>query len=134
MRFHPPELEVTTDQGVFHGSMVIAANIRLYGGDFVLAPEADPTDDLLDLVMFRGGGRLDYTRYLAGALAQRLGSFKDVTMLRARSALIRSAGESVPGHIDGDPVLQTPVTLSVEPRVLQVRVPRRSRYAPNDSD
>lgn len=134
VRFNAPELEVSTDDGVVRASMVIAANIRLYGGDFVLAPEADPTDDLLDLVIFRGGGRLDYTRYLAGALAQRLGSLKDVTMVRTRSATIRSAGGPVPGHIDGDTVLETPVTLSVEPRVLRVRVPRKSRYAPADSD
>lgn len=130
VRLQPPDIDVITDEGVVRASMVIAANIRLYGGDFVLAPEADPTDGLLDLVIFRGKGRLDYTRYLAGALAQRLGSFTDVTMLRTPSVVIRSAGSPVPGHVDGDTVLETPVTLTVEPRALKVLVPQRSRYAP----
>lgn len=128
VRFQTPELEVVIDDGVMRAGMVIAANIRLYGGDFVLAPEADPTDDLLDIVLFQGKGRMDYTRYLAGALSQRLGTFADVTMVRTRSAIIRSAAGPVPGHIDGDTVLETPVTLGVESGALRVLVPRGSRY------
>jgi len=129
-RFRLPHLEVVTDDGAFEASMVIAANIRLYGGDFVLAPDADPTDDLLDLVIFRGRNRIDYARYLGGVLAQRLGSFSDVTMVRTRRATVRSAGANeIPGHIDGDTVLETPVTLSVEPRAVRVLVPLGSRYA-----
>ncbi len=128
VRLQAPELEIVIDESVVKASMVIAANIRLYGGDFVLAPEADPTDDLLDLVLFQGKGRMDYTRYFAGALSQRLGTFADVTMVRTRSAVIRSAAGPVPGHIDGDTVLETPVTLGVQPGALRVLVPRGSRY------
>lgn len=131
--FRPPELEVDTDEGTFEASMVIAANIRLYGGDFVIAPHADPTDDLLDLVIFRGRTRIDYARYLAGALAQRLASFTDVTSIRTRTARVRSVSDAVPGHVDGDTVLTTPVSLSVERRALTVLVPAGSRYAPDAS-
>ena len=127
--FHPPALEVETSEGSFEASMVIAANIRLYGGDFVIAPEADPTDDLLDLVIFRGRTRIDYARYFAGALTQRLSSFTDVTSIRTRKVLVRSSGLPVPGHVDGDTVLTTPVSLSVEARALTVVVPLGSRYA-----
>jgi diacylglycerol kinase (ATP) len=126
-KFRPPQLRVIADGRSIEGTMVVAANIRLYGGDFVLAPEADPTDDLLDVVVFSGSTRMDYTRYLLGMIARRLHQFPDVAVLRARK--VRVEGDDVRGQIDGDAVLTTPVALFVEPRALKVIVPAGSKYA-----
>jgi diacylglycerol kinase family enzyme len=126
-KFRPPRLRIIADGRSIEGTMVVAANIRLYGGDFVLAPEADPTDDLLDVVVFSGSTRLDYTRYLLGMIARRLHQFPDVAVLRAKT--VRVEGDDVRGQIDGDVLLTTPVDLFVEPRALKVFVPSSSRYA-----
>ena len=44
-------------------TFVLAANTRRYGGDAILSPFADPTNDLLDLVLFASRSRLTLMRW-----------------------------------------------------------------------
>ncbi|MEO8215819.1 MAG: diacylglycerol kinase family protein [Acidobacteriota bacterium] len=129
LRFSPPGVRVRSGSTEIEGSLAIAANIRLYGGEFIVAPEADPTDDVLDIVVFRGSSRADYARYFAAMLQGRLHRLPDVVTIKSSKALIEASGNvPVPGQVDGDTILQTPVEVSVEPRVVTVLVPRNSRY------
>ena len=129
VRFAPPGVRVRAGGTVLEGSLVIAANIRLYGGEFIVAPDADPTDDVLDIVVFHGSTRSDYARYFSGMLSGRLHRLRDVTTIKASRASIESTGVlPVPGQVDGDTLLETPVEVSVQPGAVRVLVPAGSRY------
>lgn len=128
-RFRAPHLRVRAEGMEVEGTMVVAANIRLYGGGFVIARDADPTDDLLDVVVFQGKSAVDYGRYAAGLLAGRLHQFPDVAMFRARALHVESDAGEVPGQVDGETALRTPVDLGLRPRAISVLVPQSSPYA-----
>lgn len=53
--FSPPTLRVTHDGGTFEGRAMfaVAANLPRFGGGMRIAPEADVSDGLLDLVIVR---------------------------------------------------------------------------------
>lgn len=128
-RFRAPHLRVRAEGMEIEGTMVVAANIRLYGGDFVLARDADPTDSFLDVVVLQGKSALDYGRYAAGILAGRLHQFSDVAIFRARALRVESDAGEVPGQIDGETVLSTPVDIGLRPREISVIVPSTSPLA-----
>lgn len=126
-RFEVPSLRVRAEGREIEGTMVIAANIRLYGGGLAIAPQADPTDDVLDIVVLQGKSLIDYARYSAGFVVGRLQDFSDVVTFRARELRVESDSGEVQGQIDGEPVLVTPIDISLEPGALSVLVPATSR-------
>jgi diacylglycerol kinase family enzyme len=86
--------------------MVGIANGRTIGGGSPLAPEAEPDDGWLDLVVATSAGPL---ARLGFGVALRDGTHverEDVTELRARSVTV--SGEEVPVNADGE--LTGPVT------------------------
>lgn len=95
-------------------TLAVAANTRRYGGEFLLAPGADPSDDLLDLVLFTGRSTAALVAFhLAllrggGAHLRR----RDVERLEVRSASILSLAErEVEAQVDGDAAGTTPLTV-----------------------
>lgn len=108
------------------GTLVVAANTRRYGGDFVLAPQADPADDLLDLVVYSGrstAGLLRYFFRLARGGGRHL-SLPGVERMPARSVTIRSlAGYEVEAQVDGDAAGTTPLTVGPATGTVRVVVP-----------
>jgi diacylglycerol kinase (ATP) len=90
-RFRPPRVEVEHDAGRWAGEamLVAAANIRRFGGGMRIAPQADPRDGLLDLVILRRVHKLRllwiFPRVYRGAHA----ADPAVTVLRSTRARIR---------------------------------------------
>lgn len=105
------------------GTIVVAANTRRYGGDFELAPGADPSDDLLDLVVYTGRSTANLLRYFA-RLARGGGrhlALPEVERLPVRSVTMLSlAGYEVEVQVDGEAAGTTPLT--VGPPLGSVRV------------
>jgi diacylglycerol kinase family enzyme len=97
-------------------TQVLATNPRRYAGRFPVAPDADPEDALLDVVLFRGDSRVRMAGFwlgveLPGALHLRV---PGAAVLRARHLRVEAAdGRAVEAHLNGDAVATTP--LSVEP-------------------
>lgn len=101
----------------------VAANIQRYGGEMPIAPLADPSDDVLDLVLFTGNTRAALARFLydIGTGAMTRGTPANVARVRARSATIRTAGAAPEAVlIDGDLAGVTPITIG--PAAGQVRI------------
>jgi diacylglycerol kinase (ATP) len=104
---------------------VTACNGPFYGFGFALAPEADPTDGQLDVVVFSGMSTLDVLRHYLAVARNRPRREPRVTRLRARRIEIDGAHRTLPAHADGESVGVTPVIFAVKTRALRVFAPPR---------
>lgn len=108
--------EVTVQQAV-------VANARYYGGGMCVAPQAEPDDGLLDLVLVGDVGRLQNLR-LMGPL--RAGTHLDgrfpITSRRARRVTVE-AEDQVRLDVDGEQPGRVPATFEVIPGALELIVP-----------
>ncbi len=108
------------------GTIVVAANTRRYGGDFLLAPAADPSDDLLDLVVYAGRSTAGLLRYFARLARGKGGhlALPEVERLPVRSVTIRSLeGYEVEAQVDGEAAGTTPLTVGPPLGTVRVVVP-----------
>jgi diacylglycerol kinase (ATP) len=100
---------------------VIVANGRSAGGGLHVAPRANPEDGLLDLVVVRYAPVLDLTAVAALLLT---GDYLDSDQVQHQTAR-RVRVAATPGmwfSIDGELLTNEPVTFTVVPRALRVRV------------
>ena len=102
---------------------VVAANGRWFGGGMKIAPQADASDGLLDVVVLGALGRLELLRWLPTIYPGTHIRHPRVSVRRARSLRVEAA-VPLPTHVDGEPVGATPVALTLEPGALRLRVPR----------
>lgn len=95
-------------------TQVLVTNPRRYAGPHVVAPRANPADDHLEVVLFRGASRQRLARFwagveLPGTLHLRV---PGVSVVRARSLRIAAAdAEPIRTHVNGDAVEHTPVSV-----------------------
>ena len=85
------ELTVAINGADHRAAAVIAARGRFYAGPYLIAPQANLAEPMLDFVLLRRSGRLAVLRYLAVLLLGGISRRRDVTLLRATSASL-SAG------------------------------------------
>jgi diacylglycerol kinase (ATP) len=106
------------------GDLVMAtvANGRSYGGGIPIAPDADPADGILDVVLVRPAGRLRLLRLLPRVYRGTHTTVAEVSTYRVRSARLASSG--VTAYADGDPIGSLPLAIDVAPGALRVFVPR----------
>ena len=94
---------------------VMVANARRWAGPQLTVPSADPSDDLVDVLLLNYRNFSQLARFwiailFPGAPHLRL---RYVRHVRMRTVRVHSLGRPVEAHIDGEPDLMTP--LSVEP-------------------
>lgn len=95
------------------------ANLRQYGSGIVIAPNADPADGLLDLVVVAGGSSLSQFWRARRLGFRRLAPARGVTRGRITSA--RVTGEQLVGHVDGQPFSTGGIIeVRIAPSALQV--------------
>jgi diacylglycerol kinase (ATP) len=121
-RYRGHDLAVRCDGGEHAAATVIAVTGRLYAGSWVIAPQANLAEPMLDLVLFRRSGRLAALRYLAALSLGRLSHRADVTLLRCRSASL-SAAQPLPVQADGEIVGFLPAALGIAERPLYLVQP-----------
>src|SRR5262249_10089327 len=99
---------------------VVIANGEYYGGGMRIAPGASPTDGRLSLVVLGDIGRVELTRWLPTLYSGRHLENPKVKAYTGRRAVITAPVE-LPMHLDGEPVLPSPVSISVFPGALRLR-------------
>ncbi len=105
-----------------HTLLVLACNIRQYGGAFNLALDARMDDGLFDVFVFEGLGFFYTMRHLLKVFTHRHLQDPRVVYRQARRIEVQTEW-SVPVQIDGDPIAATPLVLEVVPRALRLLVP-----------
>jgi diacylglycerol kinase (ATP) len=100
---------------------VAICNGPYYGMGFAVAPDADPSDGVLDVVVFSGMSRLDVVRHYLAVARGRPRHEPGVRYLTAQR--IRVDGAGLPAHADGEPLGVTPVAFAVHPSALRIFAP-----------
>lgn len=120
-RYDFPPLRVTGEdehgRGIdLHATQVLATVPRHFAGQHVLAPDADPADAFIDLVLFHGTSRARLAAFWLGVELPGIAQLRvpGVQTLRARRFSVAGEdGRAEPTHVNGDVVESTP--LDVEP-------------------
>ncbi len=105
-------------------ALVAAANGRYFGGGMMIAPDAEPDDGLLDIVIFRGAAKwkliLDLRLLYSGSHR----NHRQVTILRGRKVLVEPAGDvqvnSALIDVDGESPGQIPALFEILPKAIRV--------------
>jgi diacylglycerol kinase family enzyme len=102
-------------------------NLPLYALGIPIAPEAEGTDGLLDMVAFTRGGLSSVVRYLWHAMRRRHGALSDTMLFRTRRVRLEADGvPDVAYQLDGDFGGTLPVDIEVLPGQLRMFVSREA--------
>ena len=94
---------------------VTICNGPYHGMGFALAPEADPSDGMLDVVVFSGMTRWDVIRHFLAVARGRPRHEPRVNRVTARRIYVTGVRRTLPIHADGESMGTTPVAFAVMP-------------------
>jgi diacylglycerol kinase (ATP) len=125
IRWQNSEYEVEVDGERRSGRMleVIAAIGDQLAGGMRLAPAADPSDGLLDVVLIGDATKADFVKTLPKIYRGTYLPHKRAEVVRARRVEIRTAVPQ-PIALDGEQPGTTPAEFEIVPGALRLRVPR----------
>lgn len=129
--FRPFKARLTFDEGHIEDDIFLcaSANTPTYGVGMRIAPDADPADGLLDVCVVSRMSRLKGLNLLRSVLRGRHTRLPGVRMLRTSQLKIETA---VPHEAwaDGEHVADTPLTIAVAPRAVELLAPAPDQLAP----
>ncbi len=99
---------------------VTVCNGPYLGMGFAIAPEADPTDGQLNVVVFSGMSQLDMMRHWIAVAGHRPRREPRMNRLTARRVTVTGVRRVLPAHADGQSIGTTPVTFGLDPGALRV--------------
>lgn len=99
---------------------VTVSNGPYHGMGFAVAADADPTDGLLTVTVFRGMSRLDVLGHFMAVARRRPRREPRVATYPAGRVTIEGVRRALPAHADGVSIGLTPVTFEVRPRALRL--------------
>jgi diacylglycerol kinase family enzyme len=120
---HPP-ISVLTDsrQEPFLARNVVATNMKIYAGFFILTPDAHPFDGLLDFVGIRSEGSMGMLGNLTRGWLRRP-QLRSRTYIEQTQHCIWESEGDVPVEIDGEPIGYLPAEVSVEQAAIEFILP-----------
>ena len=123
--WRPTRFKVTLDgrEHEFEGYTVAAANCSYYGGGMRMAPAADPTDGLLDVIFVERTSKFRFVANLPKVFAGTHVELDSVATHRARDVEI-TADRPFDVYADGEPITSLPAAIKVIPGALRVIAPR----------
>lgn len=115
-------MRVTVDgkRYLTHAPAVTVCNGPYLGMGFALAADADPSDGLLDVVVFAGMSRWEVLRHFARVARGARWHEPRIRMLHGRQVNIEAMRGTLAAHADGSSIGITPVRFSVRPGGLRL--------------
>lgn len=108
----------------FTGYTVAVANNGYYGGGMNVAPGADPSDGLLDVVTIGDAGKLRFLLQLPRVFKGTHVERTEVVQVRRTRSIEISASREFTMYADGDPLTDLPARVRILPGELELIVPR----------
>lgn len=116
----PMQLELDGRRLSTAAPAVTVCNGPFMGMGFAIAPDADPADGQLNVVVFSGMSRLDVLRHYLAVARHRPRREPRMTRLTARRVTVVGARRVLPAHADGRSIGTTPVRFGVDAGALRV--------------
>ncbi|USQ78195.1 diacylglycerol/lipid kinase family protein [Ornithinimicrobium faecis] len=125
IKLRPMDYRLELDDRVVETKALVVAvcNMPIYGGGMRIAPDADPQDGLLDVIIIEPVGAASAVRLLRGVFSGKHSNHPAVRFERARRVSV--SGPALVAHGDGDPLGPLPVTCTVAPGAIDLVVPTR---------
>jgi YegS/Rv2252/BmrU family lipid kinase len=117
---------VTIDDKEYSGEYItiVVANAAMYGYNFVVAPDADLQDGLVDIVMIKKTNVIDYFLNSYRFLNKSIHKSAFVDVYRGQRVSIKSTEEDVYYHVDGEGMSAPETTLfTVIPKSIRILRP-----------
>jgi diacylglycerol kinase (ATP) len=127
LRYEFPRLEVVIDGAAYEATFAVVCRASRYGGEWIIAPEARLDGDLLDVMLFSRRSHLDLMRLFHGMRQGRAEHLENgiAQVVRGREVEIRSLEPyPVEVEVDGDCVLETPISCRVGTQTVGILVPK----------
>jgi diacylglycerol kinase (ATP) len=120
----PPVFVVRADGHEYRTTFFVASNTRNYAGRFGITPQADPTDGMLDLMIFTGTTRSSLAVFWMGVPSGLHTRNPNVTYVRAQRAELTplEGEEEVWFQTDGELAGSLPAKVTIDPNALRVLV------------
>lgn len=120
-----PQFLVRVEGREYLATFVVAGNTRYYGGRFGVTPKADPTDGLLDLMLFTGTKRSGLAVFWLEVPTSLHLQNPNVVYLKAKKAELVPLDEEqvVWFQTDGELAGRLPAHVEIEPQTLDLLVP-----------
>ena len=113
-----PSVTLKADGESITGAHAFVFNIGKYGGGLPIGSHADPSDGLLDWIVFKKPGLLRMARYgLSTYLKQRQDGNAHG---RSAEIVLTTESEALPAQADGDPCGTLPMSVKVLPQAMRV--------------
>ncbi|MGE5652689.1 MAG: diacylglycerol/lipid kinase family protein [Bacillota bacterium] len=121
--FRNQPMRISYDGRIWQGmsSLAVIANCQYFGGGMKVAPQADPSDGFLDLVILENLSKAELARHFPKVYRGDHLQIPQVKTLRGRQIEITSETTCL-FQVEGDVVGTTPVSINVVPRRLKVIV------------
>jgi len=128
-KFDAMTVEVNGEE-VFDGrGLVFVGNISRYAVGLQVLHHADFGDGLLDVCVYRCGGRLHLVKHSALTVLKQHAYSSDVIYRQGQSVYVSSSSTCINTELDGDPGPTLPVQINVIPQAVNVMVPKGARPA-----
>ena len=123
----PPLLRIEAEgEPTREGSFVLVGNGRYYGAPLAVFKQAVIDDGLLDVIVVKNLGYLDFIRYIQCIIMGTHLALKDVEYFQSRKVTVDVlSGQDIPFEADGELIGHAPVTFQIAEPQLQVLAPRR---------
>ena len=99
---------------------VTVSNGPCHGPGFAISPEADPSDGMLDVAVFRGMSRWEVLAHFLAVARRRPRPDPRITAYLAQRVTIEGTRRALPAHADSIPIGTTPITIEVRPAALRL--------------
>jgi diacylglycerol kinase (ATP) len=124
LRWRNVDMRVRVGDETRSGKMtsVVVANGQYHGGSMWLAPEAQPDDGLLDVVVIGDINKADFVRSVGRIYKGTHLTHPKIDLLRGPRVEV-DADQPIPLELDGEQPGTTPAAFEIVPRALRIRVP-----------
>ena len=122
LRMRRTPMRITIDERTYRtGSpAVTVSNGPYHGMGFALSTDADPTDGLLNVAVFRGMSRFEVFRYFLAVARRRPRREPRIESYTAQRVTVEGTRRTLLAHADGVSIGATPVTFEVRPKALRL--------------
>ena len=122
LRMRKTPMRITIDDRTYRtGSpAVTVSNGPYHGMGFAIADDADPTDGLFNVAVFRGMTRLDVLGHFLAVARRRPRKEPRVSSHTGALVTIEGVRRALPAHADGVSIGFTPVTFEVRAKALRI--------------